>query len=127
MIFDTDIMIWFLRGDYEAAKAISSVPVERRFASIVTYLEMVQGVRNKEELKNLQTTIRGMNLAILPVTEEISLIARDYMENYILKSKLNVCDALIAATARQHLETLFTGNLKHFKVLDIPIQPFVKE
>ena len=126
MIFDTDILIWFHRGDDEAGRAIVTTPVEERFTSIITYLELIQGVRSKAELKNLQYVITGAGFNILPVNEDISRLARNYMEDYKFISGLGIFDAIIAATASYHGRTLFTGNFKHFKDLDISVRRFAK-
>lgn len=48
MIFDTDIVVWYLRGHVGAAKML--VAASRREISIVTMLELARGMRNKREL-----------------------------------------------------------------------------
>ena len=47
MIFDTDVFIWCFRGNTNAAKAIQAEATPS--ISSVTYMELVQGVRNKHE------------------------------------------------------------------------------
>jgi predicted nucleic acid-binding protein len=126
MIFDTDILIWFHRGADEAERAIEITPPDERFISIITYLELVQGVNSKAELKKLKETIQGAGFTILPINEAISLDAAKYLESYRLKSGLDINDAFIAATASYHGRTLFTGNFKHFKDLNISIRQFAK-
>ena len=47
MILDTDVLIWFLRGNEKATKAvIDSMPFS---VSVVTYMELLQGMRNRQE------------------------------------------------------------------------------
>ena len=103
-----------------------TTPVEERFTSIITYLELIQGVRSKAELKNLQEIMTGAGFNILPINEDISRLAGIYMENYKFISGLGIYDAIIAATASHHGRTLFTGNFKHFKGLDISVRRFAK-
>ena len=70
MLIDTDVLIWFLRGQSSAQDAIaqcSSVEL-----SAVTYMELVQGVRDKEELRMLRRTIRLNDWRILPLAEDVS-------------------------------------------------------
>ena len=126
MIFDTDILIWFHRGADEAERAIETTPLDDRFISIISYLELVQGVNSKAELKKLKETIKVAGFTILPVNEAISLDAVKYMENYRLKAGLDINDAFIAATAYYHGQTLFTGNFKHFRELNISVRQFTK-
>ena len=56
MIVDTDILIWFLRGRSEAARFLDTCdPV---LLSAVTYMELVQGMRNARELQILRRTLK---------------------------------------------------------------------
>ncbi len=56
MLIDTDILIWYLRGHVLAATFLRSrQPVT---ISVVTYMELIQGARNKEELQALRKTIQ---------------------------------------------------------------------
>lgn len=124
MIFDTDVIIWFMRGKAEAAPAVASIPKESRFISIITYMELVQGIRSKAELKMLKKMLSQAALTILPLSEHIGRLASDLMDSYRLSSGLEVQDALIAATALAHQDTLYTGNVKHFKGLGVDIKVF---
>jgi len=48
LIIDTDVLIWDLRGNQKAKALIhDSNPFK---ISVVTYIELVQGMRNKTEL-----------------------------------------------------------------------------
>ena len=52
MIIDTDVLIWYLRGNKEAQKIINaSIPFK---ISVITYLELIQGVYDKRELRVFQ-------------------------------------------------------------------------
>lgn len=124
MIFDTDVIIWFMRGRAEAAQAVASVPKESRFISVITYMELVQGIRDKAELKMLKEMLLHTGWTILPLSEHIGRLASDLMDSYKLSAGLEVQDALIAATAAAHQGTLYTGNVKHFKGLGIDIKSF---
>lgn len=124
MIFDTDVIIWFMRGKPEAAQAVASVPEESRFISVITYMELVQGIRDKSELKILKDMLPRVALTVLPLSEHIGRLASDLMDSHKLSAGLEVQDALIAATAATHQDTLQTGNVKHFKGLGIDIKAF---
>jgi hypothetical protein len=78
MLIDTDVLIWYLRGNQNALEAIER---ENGFAlSVVTYIELVQGMRNKKELIYLRKALRNWNTQILYLTEEISAKAMFYVE-----------------------------------------------
>ncbi len=51
---------------------------------------------------------------IVPLTETISGLAQQLMEQFGLDRRLSASDALVAASALVRREPLATGNLKHF-------------
>lgn len=117
MIFDTDVMIWAFRGNTKALDTMDAA-TERSISS-VTYMELLQGVRNKQEMISMKRFLSTLGFSILPVTANISSRAMSIMENTALRSDLGVCDALIFATALDMGDTLLSGNAKHFK--EVPL------
>lgn len=115
MLFDTDVLIWCFRGVAKAAKAIEDDPAPT--ISVVTYMELVQGVRDKKELKSMTSFLADMGIPVLPLTENIGHRASIYLEEHALKDGMAMADALIAATAVERSLSLCTGNAKHFKVI----------
>ncbi len=115
MLFDTDVLIWCFRGVAKAAKAIEAD--EAPSISVITYMELVQGVRDKRELKAVTSFLSDMGILVLPLTENIGHRASIYLEEHALKNGMAMADALIAATAAERSLTLCTGNAKHFKVI----------
>ena len=113
MIFDSDVMIWAFRGNRRALKAIDDA--DSRAISSVTYMELLQGVRNKVEMREMKKFLSKLSFSTLPVTANISSRAVAIMEETALRSDLGVCDALIFATACETGETLLSGNKRHFK------------
>ena len=113
MIFDSDVMIWAFRGNRRALKAIDDA--KSRAISSVTYMELLQGVRNKVEMREMKKFLSKLSFSTLPITANISSRAVAIMEESALRSDLGVCDALIFATACETGETLLSGNKRHFK------------
>ena len=122
MIFDTDVMIWAFRGNAKALAAIDAA--ESRSISSVTYMELLQGVRNKKELREMKRFLSILGFETLPLTANISSRAISIMELASLKSDLGVCDALIFATSLETGDSLLSGNEKHFK--EVPLLGAVK-
>jgi hypothetical protein len=83
---------------------------------------LVQWIRDKTELKRLKATLPKIGLSILPLSENINQQSCQLKDGFKLSSGLEVQDALIAATVSQ--DTLYTGNLKHFKDLGIKVEAF---
>jgi predicted nucleic acid-binding protein len=48
MLFDTDVLIWVLRGSAKAARLVDETG-DRRI-SVVTLMELLQGARDKHEI-----------------------------------------------------------------------------
>ena len=117
MIFDTDVMIWAFRGNRRALRSIDRAT--SRAISCVTYMELLQGVRNKIEMREMKRFLSKLDFSVLPVSANVSSRAIAIMEETALRSDLGVCDALIFATACESGETLLSGNRKHFK--EVPL------
>lgn len=117
MIYDTDVMIWAFRGNRRALKAIDDAA--DRAISSVTYMELLQGVRNKDEMREMKKFLSRLSFATISVTANISNRAMTIMEETALRSDLGVCDALIFATACETGDVLLSGNKKHFK--EVPL------
>ena len=123
MIFDTDVLIWISRGNEKAGQAANADP--NRAISIVTFMELLQGARNKTESRLTKDFIKALALRNLPITENISLRASIYIEEYGPSSGLRVPDALIAATAAEYGLPLCTGNRAHFRrIRDLDLVAF---
>jgi predicted nucleic acid-binding protein len=113
VIFDTDVLIWFFRGD-EAAKNLIESRHDRAL-SIVSLMELFQGARSLTELKVIRRFVPANGFQVIPITESISHVAATLMEEYCLRNGLQLADALIAATARETAAVLATGNVRHFR------------
>jgi hypothetical protein len=113
MLVDTDVLIWNLRGNAKAADRLDAL--DRVMLSSVTYMELVQGMRNKEELRALRLALAYWEADIVHVDEEISSRATFLVEQHYLAGGLRLADALIAATALDLGETLLTANDKHYR------------
>jgi len=123
MLVDTDVLIWYLKGNENAYQVIENS--SNFFISVVTYMELVQGMRNKKELNNLRKALHIWNAKILYISEEISVKAMFYVEQHFLSHSMQLADALIGATAIAYGNPVLTGNDKHYRVLkDLKIKRF---
>jgi predicted nucleic acid-binding protein len=92
----------------------------------VSYLELLQGMRNKVELSAVQKMLQRRQAVSLPITEHITRRAVELMESLTLSHGLQMGDALIAATALEHGLPVLTGNVKHFAAVPgVLIEGFV--
>ena len=126
MLIDTDVLIWYMRGNRKAFNLIENQ--NGFYISVVTYIELVQGMRNKRELSEFRKAIRIWNCKIIHLNEEISSKAMFYIERHYLGHPLELADALIATTALINGLPLITGNDKHFRIIkELKIKRFRPE
>jgi len=121
-LVDSDVIIWNWRGRAAAAAVLAAEP----FAiSAVTYMELVQGMRNARELAHLKSDMKLWQTRTLPITEAISRRATELVEAHFLSHHLQLADALIAATALEHKLALLTSNVRHFQAIkELRLEPF---
>lgn len=115
IMIDTDVLIWYMRGNSKANKVIEKL--NGFFISVITYMELVQGMRNKRELTLLRSALRKWDAKVLYINEDISAKAMFLVEQHYLRNSLVVADALIASTAISNGVKLLTGNTKHYKII----------
>lgn len=115
MVIDTDVLIWYMKGNKNAYKTIEDS--KNFYISVVTYMELVQGMRDKNELNKLRRALHAWNSKILYISEEISVKAMFFVEQHYLSHSIQLADTLIGATAISHGLPILTGNDKHYKIL----------
>ena len=115
MIFDTDIMIWYFRGNNDAALILKKdMPIS---VSCITLIELLQGAKNKADQKIIYEDLKAWKAEIININENISTIATQLIRDFSLSKGLSITDAFIAATAQEKSEELYTANEKHFKFI----------
>ena len=113
MLFDTDVLSWAIRGSEKAALLIDND--RNRFISTVNYIELMQGARDKKEQMIIKSFLKSLDFNVLSITDAISHRAVILIEEFALKSRMQLADALIAATACEHSLILCSANEKHFR------------
>ena len=123
MLVDTDVLIWHLRGYSKATQRLDQLP--KLILSAVTYMELVQGMRNRSELLALQKSLAMRQAERLSLTSAIIERAIILMETLALSHGLQLGDALIAAIGLEHGLTVLTANTRHFSaVKDLQFERF---
>jgi len=123
MLIDTDVLIWYMRGNKKAFEVIENQTIF--YISVITYMELVQGMRNKNELRELKKALQRWQAKILFISEEISAKAMFLIEHHYLSHSLQLADALVAATADINGLPLLTANDKHYRIIkDLEVLSF---
>lgn len=116
MLFDTDVLIYAQRGSRRAALAIDNAA--RRLVSVQSLMELVQGARDKDDLRIIKRFLAELGFTVLPLTENIGHRSLVYVEEYGLSAGLRAGDAIIAATAVENALPLMSANAKHFRPIN---------
>ena len=111
-LIDSDVLIWLTRGHLGAAQRLQAITPWR--ISVVTYMELAQGCRDRAELARLKRGLAARDTEVLQLTPTISARAADLVDSLALSHGMRLADALIAATAIEHDLTLLSANAKHF-------------
>ena len=115
LIFDTDVLICFFRGQPSAARLLERE--SERAVSAVSVMELYQGARSQSEIRIMRRFFQENAFRLIPVNESISHLAVTFIEEHALKLGIQLADALIAATARETSSVLATGNVRHFRTI----------
>jgi predicted nucleic acid-binding protein len=123
MLIDTDVLIWYLRGNINAQNIVTNnIPFK---ISVINYMELIQGMKSKNELKILQKCFKKWTIEIIQINENISTRAMFLVEDYFSSHSLELPDAIVAATSLERQETLLTANDKHYRFIpNIQVKKF---
>lgn len=119
-LIDTDILIDHFHGHQAALSLIQTLidAGDPLFVSTITITELLGGMRPGEETQTEQLLSL---FTILPVDEAVGRQAAAYLRIFRRSHRIDLGDALIAATAFLHSAELFTRNVKHYPMQDIKV------
>lgn len=111
LLFDTNILIDFLRGR-EQAMDLLKAQTELPTISVVSVMELYAGFRSRREELDGERLLQQAR--ILAFTEEIARRAGVFARHFEPSHGVDDVDAIVAATAEHHGLRLATLNVKHF-------------
>ena len=123
IIVDTDVTIDFLRGEKKAVSYFKSMSEFMCFSSI-TVAEIYSGIKDQKEENEIKQLF-----SIFPqvaVTNEIARLAGKLVNQYRPSRRIEIPDAIIAATCIISDANLSTLNIKHYPMFDGLKPPYKK-
>ena len=123
MLFDTDVLIEYLRGKDEAKAYIDNIR-DVIYMSSITMAELYAGVRKGNESKKLDIFIETFE--VISLNKNIAKVGGLYRNQYKPSHGTGLADALIAATAKEIGAQVITFNTKHFPMLNNVVNPYVR-
>ncbi|MEP7144267.1 MAG: PIN domain-containing protein [Ferruginibacter sp.] len=111
ILVDTDILIKVFRGDKKKKKILDDHK-GKLAVSIITYFELLNGLKTKQRIIDLTKQMRAY--AVMHHSEDISQRAFSVFQKYITTHNLLAADTLIASTAIENGLHLQTDNSEDF-------------
>jgi len=121
LLFDTDVLIEYLRGRDDAKAYIDDIK-NSMYISSITMAELYAGVREGDEYKKLKIFIETFE--VISLNKNIAKIGGLFRNQYKPSHGTGLADALIAATAKEIDAQVVTFNVKHFSMFDDVIKPY---
>ncbi|MGZ4141309.1 MAG: PIN domain-containing protein, partial [Actinomycetota bacterium] len=72
ILFDSDVLIWILRGSERARAFFESVPASNRMLPAIVEMETVHGARDRSDLRLIRRFLDGAFAGTIHISEEIS-------------------------------------------------------
>ena len=123
VLFDTDVMVDFLRGHPKAVALVKSHAGTVSMSSIVV-AELYAGVKGDRELSILDDLIAICR--VVPVTPGIARNGGLHKRDFAKSHGVGLADAIIAATVEAEDAKLMTLNIKHYPMLKDLKPPYIK-
>ena len=118
IIFDTDILIWILRGNDEIIKKAENLINETNGYIYITPIQIAEiyaGARQKE-LKQIENLLNAFKK--VAINEEVGKLAGEFMNKYRKSHSVELADSLIASCCKIYGFKLWTLNKKHYPMMN---------
>ena len=121
LVIDSDILIDHFHGNAQATAFVRDALTRGQalIISVATVVEILAGLRQGEE----DATNELLSLfTVRPADESIGRVAGGFLNRYGREHRLDLGDALIAATAQSAGMTLYTRNVRHYPMVEIKVE-----
>ena len=115
VLCDTNIFIHAFNGRQTTIDRLNEIGLDQIVLSVITVMELYQGMNNKTELAQLKRKIKYYDVVDIDIAT--SKLATNLMENFRLSHGLQIPDAIIGATVVIHQIPFFTYNVKDFNFI----------
>jgi tRNA(fMet)-specific endonuclease VapC len=118
-LLDTNICVYFLKGQYNLDKRIEKAETENCFVSEITIAELKFGAENSENKEKNKKTVDDFvsKFTIIPIFSSLNIYAKEKARLRKKGLPLDDFDLLIGATAISNSLILVTRNVTDFERL----------
>jgi tRNA(fMet)-specific endonuclease VapC len=129
-LLDTNICIFFIKGQYSLYNKIAAVGSENCFISEMTVAELKYGVENSKTPEVLRNVVEAFipKFAVLPIYNSLDIYAKEKSKLRKQGLMIDDFDILIGATSIVNDMVMLTNNVEHLNRLnDISIEDWTNE
>lgn len=119
-LLDTNICIYFLKGQYNLVQKLEKIGLENCFISEITIAELKFGAENSESKEKNRNTVDDFTsrFTIIPIFNSLEIYAKEKARLRKAGNPLDDFDLLIGATAISNNLVLVTRNVADFERLE---------
>jgi tRNA(fMet)-specific endonuclease VapC len=128
-LLDTNICIYFIKGQFELNKKIAEVGEQNCFVSEMTVAELKYGVENSKTVEAMRKIVEAFILTffVIPIYNSLDIYAKEKAKLRKQGLMIDDFDILIGATAVANDMVMVTNNVAHLSRLDnIVIEDWTK-
>lgn len=128
-LLDTNICIYFIKGQFELDKKIKEVGEQNCFISEMTVAELKYGVENSKKPEELRTIVEAFipKFFIIPIYSSLDNYAKEKAKLRRQGLMIDDFDILIGTSAITNEMIMVTNNVNHLSRLDnITIEDWTK-
>ena len=119
-MLDTNICIYFIKGQYELNKKISEVGEGNCFISEMTVAELKYGVENSKTVETMRKIVEAFipKFLTIPIYNSLDIYAKEKAKLRKQGLMIDDFDILIGSTAVANDMIMVTNNVAHLNRLD---------
>ena len=119
-LLDTNICIYFIKGQYELDKKILEIGEENCFISEITVAELKYGVENSKTVEHMRRIVEAFipKFPIIPIYNSLDIYAKEKAKLRRQGLLVDDFDILIGSTAIANNMVMVTKNVTHLSRLD---------
>jgi tRNA(fMet)-specific endonuclease VapC len=119
-LLDTNICIYFIKGQYKLYEKILEVGEDNCFISEITVAELKYGIENSKTVEAMRTIVEAFiqKFFIIPIYNSIDIYAGEKARLRKRGSLIDDFDILIGSTAIANNMVMVTNNVAHLSRLE---------
>jgi len=128
-LLDTNICIFFIKGQYQLDKKVAEVGQQSCFISEMTVAELKYGVENSKTIEDMRVIVEAFipKFSVIPIYNSLDIYAKEKAKLRKQGLLIDDFDILIGATAVTYEMVMVTNNVAHLSRLDnITIEDWTK-